>query len=309
MMPTPARVLLVPLLLALGCTGSPKKETPGDSGEPSSTPAVDSSDSAVPEVVLEPHLERVATIVAGAHGLVALPDGSLLYSDTFANAGRSGDVWRVEAGDAGPGAPLGLDANDYAGMAWTDAGVWLANIGSGGLLQLDGEQPTGTRWRAGAAWNVVAAADHTYTVNADGEVHVVGAGMAPSTHIRGLEFPFDAVVDPTSGGLWVTEQVSAADDGRLTLFNADGDPVRTIAHAWSNPEGLGVDGEGMLWVAETGAGLLLRFDPETGDLLHQLEVDGLPILIVSDPTTHDLFVSVTGEDPSVWRLGLRPVEE
>ncbi|WP_339837882.1 SMP-30/gluconolactonase/LRE family protein [Paenibacillus sp. FSL R7-0272] len=59
------------------------------------------------------------------------------------------------------------------------------------------------------------------------------------------------------------------------------------------PDGMTVDAEGMLWVAHWGGGRVTRWNPETGELLQQIEVhaDQVTSCCFGGPDLEDLYIT------------------
>ena len=276
----PSRAPLGCMLLTAACVEPPADEPAGPS---------------------EPHIERLAAIPAGAHGLAMDDDGKLFVADTFRNAGSVSQVYRTAPPYSRP-EPSGISGPGLAGLLWHDGYLHATDIQHGGILVVEGgDAESGNLLDCQPSWNIFASQDGTlHVVNVEGQVQrALPDGSVPL--LAGLQAPFDAVFDPDQPeAMWISEQFTANPDGRVGLWSPDGTLLRELDHAWSNPEGLGIDTEGNLWVAETGEGVLLRFDRLSGELISRHDVPGMPVVISEDPRNGDLLVSVTGEEPGVW---------
>ena len=109
-----------------------------------------------------------------------------------------------------------------------------------------------------------------------------------------------------TGDLWRTEGVTAHPNGRIYATSAGGGTVTAFengtavaqAGGMSVPHDVAVDGEGNLWVADTGNGRLLRFSPKLEPLgalddaaygfrgPRYLDVDAAGNLVVADKESH-----------------------
>lgn len=69
-----------------------------------------------------------------------------------------------------------------------------------------------------------------------------------------------------------TQQVVAYDYDITTATIKNKRSIIKIAAEEGYPDGMTIDNEGMLWVALWGGGKLKRYNPNTGELLHQIEL-------------------------------------
>jgi sugar lactone lactonase YvrE len=127
--------------------------------------------------------------------------------------------------------------------------------------------PRGRFWAGTMAVSEAAAAGALYRLDADGSVHRMLEGVSISNGIvwsldRDLMYYIDT---PTR---------------EVAVFDYD-DPTGAIAnrrvaarfpagHGW--PDGMTMDAEGLLWVAEWDGGCVSRWDPATGKLARRIKI-------------------------------------
>lgn len=91
--------------------------------------------------------------------------------------------------------------------------------------------------------------------------------------------------------------------GALHVYDERGTRLKTVVHAWDNPEGLLFDESGALWVAETARGELWRIGND--DHPRRVETLPLPVVLVRLPN-HDLLVNRSGKGARLLRVTLGP---
>jgi len=126
---------------------------------------------------------------------------------------------------------------------------------------------------------VVGATGRAYVGNfgapaADGSPQAALAHVTPEGHAteaaRDLRFPNGSVITPDGHTLIVAESAGAA----LTAFDINGDGSLANRRTWATldarPDGIALDAEGAIWVADAGGQRVLRVR-EGGEVTHTID--------------------------------------
>jgi virginiamycin B lyase len=132
----------------------------------------------------------------------------------------------------------------------------------------------GAVWYAGSGLGLVGR------IEPDGQTVREFAIPSMVTARNAIPSPWSLAADPAHGRVWFTVQ----SDGIVAWVAAEALPIRRgfvvtevqLGGPKIRPDGLAVDGRGVLWVAELGADCLARVDPEGG-------VSRLPLTARSSP--------------------------
>ena len=208
-------------------------------------------DHAVKTVTADGVLTTVCTVPNQPSGLGWLPDGRMLIVSMIDRKllRREGDGRLVEHAD------LSAIATYHCNDMVVD-GTGRAYVGNFGF---DLEAVTGAR----AAGQEAEMSTATLArVDADGSVHVAAADM---------EFPNGSVVTPDGTTLMVAETMGR----RLTAFTIGADGSLSGRRAWAEtgaalPDGICLDGEGCIWIANPAAAECLRIR-EGGEVVDRVE--------------------------------------
>ena len=213
-------------------------------------------------VALDGTVEKIATVPGRPSGLGFLPDGRMLIVSMLDRkiVRRELDSSLVEHADLSSLAPWHLNDMlvDARGRAW---------VGNFGFDLMGGAKVTAT--------NLIS-------VNGDGSAKVAAVGLG---------FPNGMVLTPDGSTLIVAEtlmnrlsafDVAAGVLGERWTWAAFGDPPTSdgIAQVLSQvdvaPDGICLDAEGAIWVADAMHGRLIRV-AKGGDILEELKIDGLGV--------------------------------
>ncbi|MGE0229854.1 MAG: SMP-30/gluconolactonase/LRE family protein [Dehalococcoidia bacterium] len=128
---------------------------------------------------------------------------------------------------------------------------------------------------------VVSATGHAYVGNfgaptPDGPPEAALAHVTPEGRVteaaRGLRFPNGSVITPDGRTLIVAESAGAA----LTAFDIKGDGSLTNRRTWASldarPDGIALDAEGAIWLADAGGQRVLRVR-EGGEVTHTIDTE------------------------------------
>jgi sugar lactone lactonase YvrE len=213
-------------------------------------------------VALDGTVEKIATVPGRPSGLGFLPDGRMLIVSMLDRkiVRRELDSSLVEHADLSSLAPWHLNDMlvDARGRAW---------VGNFGFDLMGGAKVTAT--------NLIS-------VDGDGSAKVAAVGLG---------FPNGMVLTPDGSTLIVAEtlmnrlsafDVAAGVLGERWTWAAFGDPPTSdgIAQVLSQvdvaPDGICLDAEGAIWVADAMHGRLIRV-AKGGDILEELKIDGLGV--------------------------------
>lgn len=232
----------------------------------------------------EPALEvvEIAPLPGGVHGATMDDDGVLYYSDTFANANLVARVYRLAPPYDGIPEALPIDPRQPSGLTILDGDLIVSDTGGEVVRYTLPELQVVQRWSALSPWNTKLAPDGSLlSVAFQGEVQALEMNGQARTLFGGLDAPFDLF--PVEEGIWVTEQVFDGNlPGKVNLWAPQGQILRTIEYGWSNPEGIAVDTEGNVWIAETALGEVIRVSP-SGALERIIPDADVPVVITVVP--------------------------
>jgi len=213
-------------------------------------------------VALDGRVETIAEVPGQPSGLGFLPDGRILIVSMRDRKimRREFDSSLVERADLSNLAPWHL--NDM--LVDHDGRAWVGNFG----FDLMGDARVTTT-------NIIC-------VDPDG-----GARVAA----EGLGFPNGMALTPDGGTLIVAEtlmsrlsafDVASGELGKRRTWAAFGDPPKSeevaerLGQADVAPDGICLDAEGAIWVADAKEGRLIRV-AEGGDILEELKTDGMGV--------------------------------
>jgi sugar lactone lactonase YvrE len=213
-------------------------------------------------VALDGTLETIAEVPGQPSGLGFLPDGRMLIVSMRDRKimRRERDSSLVEHADLSSLAPWHLNdmVVDHQGRAW---------VGNFGFDLMGGAKVTTT--------NLIS-------VEPDGCAKVAA---------EGLGFPNGMVLTPDGSTLIVAEttmnrlsalDVASGELGKRRTWAAFGDPptsdeiAEVLRQVDVAPDGICLDAEGAIWVADAIGGRLIRV-AEGGDILQELKTDGLGV--------------------------------
>jgi len=247
-----------------------------------------------------PVVERMGDLFRGSHGITVGPLGSVLASDTFSNRDSPSRVYRQIASQGLEWEPTPITGTQLSGLEVVDGQLYVCDTGANEVRVYDADLNLVKTYGASVPWNVAVVDGQIYSVAATGAIERL-TDTVPEVVETGLKAPFDILVYQDTYA-FVSEQISSGDDGRVALRGRDGKIAGQLVHGFGNPEGMSYGPGGRLWVADTLSQELVAFDPDSGALQRLIEISGMPIALTQVPDTGDVLVTVTGEDPSWWRI-------
>ena len=190
------------------------------------------------------------------------------------------------------------------------AGRWWVVLGGPGMVA----RFDGLRWDTFE----VGMYAHSIAVDRSGSAWVNGhfsrapellAEVAPSGAVRTVELPAHPTMAEVPGGP-IPYELRAGPDGRIWMSELQGNRIlsleprtgRTSAHTLptphSGPRRFDIDARGILWIPAYSAGLLVRFDPATGQFREiPLPIrDALPYVVRVDQRSGTVWIGTGAAD-------------
>ncbi len=242
-------------------------------------------------------IEVLRSFVPGVHGMAVAEDGVLYFSDSYQHAGSPAQVYTLVPPYSGVPEPTGIVGKNVAGLKWHGGSLFVCVTGESLVQRFDGDLQLQESWQVASPWNLTFIGETAYVVTYGGKVYSLGKEGSSELVVSGLNYPFDIAAFGSS--FWVSEQ-SVEKKGRVRRFDLDGKEIREAKHPWHNPEGLGLDKWGWLYLADTAKGEISRVAPECTVELLSADYD-MPIVITEVPGG-DLLVSTGGSNARLLRI-------
>jgi hypothetical protein len=228
----------------------------------------------------ELELAEISTIRAfpgGIHGMAVNASGRLFFSDSFGALGNPRSVYFLDPPYTGAFTRTPHTGTIPAGLLFDRGFLFIADVATGTVRKINRRDQVVKQWTGvQQPWNLTRLPSGALlTVSNNGFVQRLNANLRVTTLFGGLDAPF-GIASAGDGTIWVSEQ-GATEPGRVTRRSLTGAVLESIAYDWDNPEGLHVDANGDLWIAETGLGQILRYDGV--ELTVEGEGLGLPVVI------------------------------
>lgn len=153
--------------------------------------------------------------------------------------------------------------------AATGALTLLSNLLPGPPVRFnDGKcDPAGRFWVGTISMDGARGQSKLYRLDGDGSLHEMLSDVSISNGIVWTADRKTMYYNDTPTG---TVQAFDYDDASGSISNRRVAIAMREIDGW--PDGMCIDGEGMLWVAMWGAGAVNRYNPESGELLQQVKV-------------------------------------
>ncbi len=245
---------------------------------------------------------RLAAAPSGIHGLAVRDDGAVFYADSFGSVDSGRSIYMLLPPYESNAERLPLAGDLPAGMLFHDGLLYVCDTLAGEVRRYDASmQPSGS-WNASAPWSVTALEDGTIlSVSHDGKLQRLIANGQVETLFDGLSHPFGLA--PGGGpSVWISEQSTAEGPGRVTRRTLDGSILESVETTLGNPEGLALDAEGRLMIADTGLDRVFRRDADGA--VHLL-VDSVQFpIVVARLDAESFLVNGSGADEGygLWRV-------
>lgn len=246
-------------------------------------------------------VEAVAPFTNGVHGMAFASDGTLYYSDSYRNEGTVSRVYILHPPYDGPSEATGISGLNISGLLVRDDALYVCATGQSRVWRYGPEQALEQKWVVPSPWNVEFVGDGLFALTYDGRVFELTGDGRTMPVLEGLVFPFD-LADAGDGTLIVTEQGEAEAAGRVGRFDLEGRAIECLEHVFDNPEGLARDDRGYLYIADTGAGKLLRASPD-GQVELITDTYEIPIVVARGPDGN-IYFNTAGAEPRLVRVQL-----
>jgi len=290
-------------VLSLSCAGAPPSSDTTDAGpDADSDTDADTDADTEPDTGDPPHafsVEAIGAFTAGVHGMAFAPDGALFFSDSYEHQGSPERVYTLDPPYTGEPAPTGITGAIASGLAWVADSLYVCVTGEDEVRRYDAALDLQEAWAVPAPWNTALVGSGVLAVTYDGRVFGLGAGGATTELVAGLEYPF-GIADNGDATFWLSEQVEAAEDGRVSRWGLCGEQLEVLAHVFANPEGMALDDRGYLYVADTVAGEIVRVSP-AGDAAVLTDEYEIPIVVARSPDG-DIYFNTGGVQPRLVRI-------
>ncbi|HEU4412142.1 MAG TPA: hypothetical protein VFS43_43270 [Polyangiaceae bacterium] len=267
-------------LVLASCAGDAGRPD-ADAGEPAlderaaQLDAAAAADEGTSPLAEGPSLSVVRPFPGGVHGMAVSGTGRLFFSDSFGNVSSTRRVYALDPPYTGAFAATKITGALPAGLLFDDGLLYVCDVAASRVRAFDAKLRGVKEWHPATPWGIARLPGGALvTVSNDGVVQRLEPDGAVTTLFGGLDAPF-GIAAAADGTVWVSEQGVGA--GRVTRRSLDGAVLETVAYPWDNPEGLLVDHQGVLWVAETGLRQLVRYDGSAATTF--ASNIGLPVVI------------------------------
>jgi hypothetical protein len=248
-------------------------------------------------------VQVVRPFTAAVHGMAFAPDGTLYYSDTFANQGPVARVYTLAPPLSGAPQATAITGSTVSGLLWNGGELYVCVTGANQVRRYSAALQLQQTWTVAQPWNVERIGGVLLAVTNGGQVVRLNANGTTTSLVSGLLAPFDISADGSTG-FWVSEQVGGAPPGKVRHYDASGQALGVADFPWDNPEGLEIDVAGRLYVADTGAGTVRRV-LSGGTIELVTDQFTLPIVITRHPDGN-LYFNTAGPTPQLVRIVLAP---
>lgn len=243
-------------------------------------------------------ISQIRTLPAGIHGMAVADNGDLYFSDSFGNYSQTRRVYRLPAPYTGSFQATPITGQIPSGLLWDNNTLYIADTQANTIRQYDVNYNLLNSWSVNAPWIIKKASDGSFLITSfNNQVFRLNENGTVQTVLTNLAGPFG--VEPAQNDtFWVSEQGGAAGaPGFLKRWSLNGVVQQEVVHNWDNPEGLQMDNDGNLWIADTGAGQVLRLS-DAGVLETAASQLSFPVIITKMPNG-DLLFNTSGGAPGL----------
>jgi len=244
-------------------------------------------------------VESVRPFTASVHGMTFADDGTLYFSDTYRNQGTVPRVYTLPPSLEGEPVPTAITGATVSGLMWDGGNLYVCVTGGDRIRRYDASLVLQETWTVPQPWNIERIGAGLYVVTNNGLVVKLDGEGSYETIVSGLLYPFDLTA-AGSDTFWVSEQVGTYSPGNVLKYDTTGQLLDSVDYTWNNPEGLESDASGRLYVADTGAGMVLRV-LSAGTVETITDQYDLPIILTRHPGG-DLYFNSTGASPQLVRI-------
>jgi len=221
-------------------------------------------------------ITEISPFPSAVHGMVVDTDSTLYFSDTYTSYGDPSAVYFLEYPYTGNINATGISGNAVSGLIWQDDTLYVAFLNESKVKSYDRNFNFLSSWTVTYPWNFTSDGTDLFLVNYHGNIMKLN-GNSFQTIFSGLEAPFD-IVYSNNNSFFVSEQVGAGVQGRVKEISMDGIILDTIPIDFSNPEGLALDADTNLYIADTESGEVYQYTKD-GEINLVTDAYNLPICI------------------------------
>jgi len=221
-------------------------------------------------------ITEISPFPSAVHGMVVDTDSTLYFSDTYTSYGDPSAVYFLEYPYTGNINATGISGNAVSGLIWQDDTLYVAFLNESKVKSYDRNFNFLSSWTVTYPWNFTSDGTDLFLVNYHGNIMKLN-GNSFQTIFSGLEAPFD-IVYSNNNSFFVSEQVGAGVPGRVKEISMDGIILDTIPIDFSNPEGLALDADTNLYIADTESGEVYQYTKD-GEINLVTDAYNLPICI------------------------------
>ena len=221
-------------------------------------------------------ITEISPFPSAVHGMVVDNDSTLYFSDTYTSYGNPSAVYFLEYPYTGNINATGITGNAASGLIWHDDTLYVAFLNESKVKSYDKNFNLLSSWTVTYPWNFTSDGTDLFLVNYYGNIMKLNVNSFQTIY-SGLEAPFD-IVYSKNNSFFVSEQVGAGVPGRVTEISMDGIILDTIPIDFSNPEGLALDADTNLYIADTESGEIYQYTKD-GEINLVTDAYNLPICI------------------------------
>lgn len=202
-------------------------------------------------------ITEISPFPSAVHGMVVDKDSTLYFSDTFTSYGSPSEVYFLEHPYTGSINAIDIIGGGVCGLLWQEDILYVAFLNDSKIKSYDRNFILLDTWNVSYSWNFTSNEPDIYVVTYLGKVMKLN-GSSFQTICSELEAPFD-IVYSNNNTLFVSEQVDAGVPGRVKEISMDGVILDTIPIVFGNLEGLAMDADTNLYIADTETGEIIQY--------------------------------------------------
>ena len=224
-------------------------------------------------------ITEISPFPAAVHGMCLSPAGDLYFADTYKKMGDLSRVYILSPPYTGKARSLPVKADAISGLMWFNNQLYVALLEKSEIRVYSSEFELLKTYSLRSPWSFASYGNEVYILNYFGSLFKI-AEEGPEQVRAYLSYPFD-VEFTMEGDYWISEQVGARENGKLTLFDQDHYIKKQVDYPFSNPEGIALAENGNLVIADTGAGKILEYSLSADTVYTISERYALPICAIS----------------------------
>ena len=221
-------------------------------------------------------ITEISPFPSAVHGMVVDNDSTLYFSDTYTSYGNPSTVYFLEYPYTGNINATGITGDAVSGLIWQGDTLYVAFLNESKVKSYDRNFNFLNSWSVTYPWNFTSNGTDIFLVNYYGNIMKLNVNSFQTIY-SGLEAPFD-IVYSNNNSFFVSEQVGAGVPGRVKEISMDGIILDTIPIVFGNPEGLALDADTNLYIADTESGEVFQYTKD-GEINLVTDAYNLPICI------------------------------